>query len=146
MKAEAKENQRSGAAILVRLITIMAMLIEAGCRTMLLAPWPPSSKEPLMNWKLLDEKIKSKVKAYKYEAPPWASEASSDIIANCDIFGGGDSQEDAMKNFIQGRHRPWNIQSPAHPAHLMWGRMLCIVLAGWSQRGTSSSRCTVAAI
>ena len=102
MRAEAKENQRSGAAILARLITIMAMLDEAGCRTTLLAPWPSSSEESLMGSKLLEDRIQSNVNAYRYTVPPWSSEASYEIIASCDIFGGSDSLEEAMHNFIQG--------------------------------------------
>ena len=58
MRSKAKENQRNGAAVLVRLLTIFAMLVSSGRQVLLLIPWPSRSSTTLLNSKRFDEELK----------------------------------------------------------------------------------------
>ena len=100
MRSKAKENQRNGAAVLVRLLTIFAMLVSSGRQALLLIPWPSRSTTTLLNSRFLDEELKKKVRAIKYEVPPWTTDASYEVITTSSTFNSDISLEDATKEFI----------------------------------------------
>ena len=48
LKSKEKEGQRTEAAILIRMLCIMSLLIAAGKRAIMLVPWPAGSTDTLM--------------------------------------------------------------------------------------------------
>ena len=118
LKSQAKESNRSMAAILVRMLTVLALLLNSGKQLMLMVPWPAGSEESVMKSKLMDETTKRRLKSVRYAVHPWADDATYEVITNSGVFNNEVSLEDAIKKFIEDaamESKPDDVDTHVHP-------------------------------
>ena len=96
-----KEDSRKAAAILLRMLAIIGMIISADKRTLLIVPWPLGSGETITDSKLITPDMLSKVHTTKYSAPPWQDDVEYELVTNFELDA-SISLEDVVRTFVTG--------------------------------------------
>ena len=66
IKHESKEKIRRAAALLLRTVTLIAILLAADRRILWLVPWPSDSDESILDSTLVDKRVSTRLASHRY--------------------------------------------------------------------------------
>ena len=92
-----KEAMRHASAILVRIVSIITLLISAGKDIFVLVSWPQDSMDSILDFRLINEQLRSVLKSSRYSVPPWQGGGCYEIVSSRPLAAA--SLEEAVRSF-----------------------------------------------
>ena len=99
-RGEANEDERKLAAILVRLLSILSLLLSAGKDAILLVPWPGGSTSSLQESPLLHDNLKHRLSFRRFCSAPWHAECDYEVASSSYDLLDRDSLEDVLTTAV----------------------------------------------